>query len=128
MRNLNMTTVHSIQESTEASMRVFLDNTQGLLLEYQKRLEQEQKEQLAIQHAFVQSIEASSAALNILAKTVLSSTQLISEDIAQSLVHYSKLNGDIQHEAKDSMDAIENLQNSLSRLGVLKGSQSSVKE
>ena len=128
MRNLKMSTVHSIQESTEAGMRVYLENTHTLHLAHQQRIEQDQKEQVAVQRTFIQSVQTSSAALNLLAETVRSSTELISEDIAQSLIHYSKLNSNIQQEAKDSMGAIEDLQSSLSRLGVMRGSESSAKE
>ena len=128
MRNLKMSTVHSIQETTEASTKVFLENIQSLLAAHQKRLEQDQIERAATQESFTHSIESSSTALGGLAQTVRSTTLQISENITQSLTHYSNLNGKIQQEAAASKEAIEGLQNSLSRLGVMWGSESPTKK
>ena len=109
-------------------MEVFLGNMQTLITEHQKRLEQDQKERATMQESFTQCIESSSAALTGLVETVRSSTMLINEDITKSLIYYSKLSSNIQEEATASTEAIESLQNSLSRLGAIRGSEPPLKE
>ena len=128
MRNLKMSTVHSIQETTQASMEVFLENIQSLVTRYDIRIEQDQKQRETMQESFIHSIDASSTALAGLVETVRSSTLFINQEIAQSLTHFSKLNGNIQQETQASITSIENLQTSLSRLGMLRGSETPPKE